>query len=104
MKSIQLMIQTYTQNLKFGGAKKFQVELDAAIHRVQLLESELHAMQEALVDVNNIPENMKNQSPTISQIRRNEASPALSQASSKLSLQPSVSSVSDIGYKRAEFN
>ena len=70
MKSLQLMIQTYTQNPKFGDAKQFQGELDAAAHKVQLLESELHAMQTELVDVNNTLENIKNQSPSINQIRR----------------------------------
>lgn len=94
MKSLQLMIQTYTQNPKFGDAKQFQGELDAAAHKVQLLESELHAMQTELVDVNNTLENIKNQSPSINQIRR-EKSPSGSLASSLLSAQVSVSSTTD---------
>eukprot|EP00092_Neocalanus_flemingeri_P058116 GFUD01069205.1.p1 GENE.GFUD01069205.1~~GFUD01069205.1.p1 ORF type:complete len:558 (+),score=166.38 GFUD01069205.1:488-2161(+) len=93
MKSLQLMIQTYTQNPKFGDAKQFQGELDAAAQKVQLLESELHAMQTELVDVNNTLENMKNQSPSINIIRR-EKSPSGSLASSLLSAQVSVSSTS----------
>jgi len=94
MKSLQLMIQTYTQNPKFGDAKQFQGELDAAAHKVQLLESELHAMETELVDVNNALENIKNQSPTTNQIKR-EKSPSGSLASSLLSTQVSVSSGSD---------
>ena len=94
MKSLQLMIQTYTQNPKFGDAKQFQGELDAAAHKVQLLESELHAMQTELVDVDNTLENIKNQSPSINQIRR-EKSPSGSLASSLLSAQVSVSSTTD---------
>jgi len=93
MKSLQLMIQTYTQNPKFGDVKQFQGELDAAAHKVQLLESELHAMQTELVDVNNTLENIKNQSPSVSQIKR-EKSPSGSLASSLLSTHVSVSSVS----------
>ena len=94
MKSLQLMIQTYTQNPKFGDVKQFQGELDAAAHKVQLLESELHAMETELVDVNNALENIKNQSPTTNQIKR-EKSPSGSLASSLLSTQVSVSSGSD---------
>ena len=97
MKSLQLMIQTYTQNPKFGDVKKFQGELDTAAHKVQLLESELHAMQTELVDVNNTLENMKNQSPAINQIRR-ERSPSGSLASSLRSTQVSVASTSDTDY------
>ena len=91
MKSLQLMIQTYTQNPKFGDVKKFQGELDAAAHKVQLLESELHAMQTELVDVNDRLENMRNQSPAINKIRR-ERSPSGSLASSMSSTQVSVES------------
>jgi len=94
MKSLQLMIQTYTQNPKFGDAKKFQGELDAAAHKVQLLESDLHAMQMELSDVNNTLENIKNHSPALNQMRR-DGSPPESQASSVLSAQISVSSTCD---------
>jgi len=91
IKSLQLMIQTYTQNPKFGDVKKFQGELDVAAHKVQLLESELQAMQTELVDVNDTLENMRNQSPAINKIRR-KRSPSGSLASSMSSTQVSVES------------
>merc|ERR1719427_1286157 len=93
-KSLQLMIQSYTQNPKFGDVTKFQGELDAAAHKVQLLESKLQAMQTELVDVNNTLENMKKQSPAINKIRR-ERSPSGSFASSLSSTQVTVESASD---------
>ena len=46
------MVQSYTNNPKFGDAKKFQAELDSAIYHVQVLESDLHALNEQLKDVN----------------------------------------------------
>jgi len=51
--AIQLMVQSYTDNPKFGDPKKFQAELDAAIHHVQVLESELHSLNIKLDDINN---------------------------------------------------
>jgi len=51
IKALQLMVATYTQNPKFGDAKKFQAELDSATHRVQLLESSLHALNRELAEV-----------------------------------------------------
>merc|ERR1719237_14960 len=44
MAALQLMVATYRQNPKFGDAAKFQGELEAAILRVQTLESDLHAL------------------------------------------------------------
>ena len=52
MSALQLMVQSYTNNPKFGDAKKFQAELDSAIYHVQVLESDLHALNEQLKDVN----------------------------------------------------
>ena len=95
MKSLQLMIQTYTQNPKFGDAKQFQGELDVGAHKVQLLESDLHAMQMELTDVNNTLENIKNHSPAALNQQKREGSPSGSQASSVLSAQVSVSSICD---------
>jgi len=51
IKALQLMVATYTQNPKFGDAKKFQAELDSATHRVQLLESSLHSLNRELAEV-----------------------------------------------------
>ena len=64
MKSLQVMIHTYTQN-----SKQFQGELDAAAHKIQLLESELQSYQTELVDVINAFESMKNQSPLINNVK-----------------------------------
>lgn len=50
--ALQLMVASYTQNPKFGDAKKFQAELDIATHRVQVLESELHSVSQELEEVN----------------------------------------------------
>ena len=46
------MVQSYTQNPKFGDPKKFQEELDSVILKVQKLESELHSLNLQLSDVN----------------------------------------------------
>ena len=91
MKSLQLMIHTYTQNPKFGDAKQFQGELDAAAHKVQLLEAEMHSYQTELVDVIKVLENIKNQSPLINNVKC-EKSPS---GSPLMSAQVSLSSTSD---------
>ena len=51
MKALQMMVQTYSQNPKFGDAKKFQGELDTATHKVQMLESDLHPLKNELQEV-----------------------------------------------------
>ena len=70
MAALQLMVATYRQNPSFGDATKFQGELEAAILRVQVfvtvtvlhctalqtpllqvLESDLHAFTQELVEV-----------------------------------------------------
>merc|ERR550517_779962 len=51
MAALQLMVATYRQNPKFGDAAKFQGELEAAILRVQTLESDLHALTSELGEV-----------------------------------------------------
>merc|ERR1719391_641001 len=51
MAALQLMVATYRQNPKFGDAAKFQGELEAAILRVQTLESDLHALTGELSEV-----------------------------------------------------
>merc|ERR1712130_911342 len=51
MAALQLMVATYRQNPKFGDAAKFQGELEAAILRVQTLESDLHALTGELGEV-----------------------------------------------------
>ena len=57
------MVQSYTTNPKFGDAKKFQSELDSAIHHLQVLESDLHALNSQLKDVNEKLEEKKGNSP-----------------------------------------
>jgi len=42
------MVESYTNNPKFGDAKKFQSELESASHNVQVLESDLHAVKTKL--------------------------------------------------------
>jgi hypothetical protein len=34
MQGLQVMVQSYSQNPKFGDKKKFQGELDAVTHKV----------------------------------------------------------------------
>jgi len=53
------MVQSYTNNPKFGDASKFQSELDSAIYNVQVLESDLHALNIQLKDLNNKLEDKK---------------------------------------------
>ena len=62
------MVQSYTQNPKFGDPKKFQEELDSVILKVQKLESELHSLNLELSDVNYQLEQKKSpqKSPLIS--------------------------------------
>merc|ERR1712066_366040 len=50
--ALRLMVQSYTNNPKFGDASKFQSELDTAIYNVQVLESDLHAVNIQLKDLN----------------------------------------------------
>ena len=57
------MVQSYTNNPKFGDAKKFQTELDSAIHHIQVLESDLHALNSQLKDVNDKLEEKSGKSP-----------------------------------------
>ena len=59
MKSLQLMIQTYRENPKFGDVKKFEEELELAVFRVQQLQSTLHSLRGQLDDVNLSLENLK---------------------------------------------
>ena len=61
--ALQLMVQSYTNNPKFGDAKKFQTELDSAIHHIQVLESDLHALNSQLKDVNDKLEEKSGKSP-----------------------------------------
>ena len=56
------MVQSYTMNPKFGDAKNFQSELDSAIHHIQVLESDLHALNSELKDVNGKLEEKKGNS------------------------------------------
>jgi len=59
IKALQLMVASYTQNPKFGDARKFQSELDLATHKVQVLESELHALNTELSQINSQLDNKR---------------------------------------------
>merc|ERR1719400_3031760 len=59
--ALRLMVQSYTNNPKFGDASKFQSELDTAIYNVQVLESDLHAVNIQLKDLNNKLEDKKSE-------------------------------------------
>ena len=50
--ALQLMVQSYTDNPKFGDAKNIQSELDSAIYNVQMFESDLQALNMELKDIN----------------------------------------------------
>merc|ERR1712059_115113 len=58
--ALRVMVDTYIKNPKFGDVKKFQGELDVAEHKVQILESELHASKSELADTITRLENLKN--------------------------------------------
>ena len=51
MKSLQLMIQTYRENPKFGDVKSFESELEVAVLRVQHLQASLHSLRSQLEEV-----------------------------------------------------
>merc|ERR1711997_339718 len=86
MKALQLMVQTYSQNPKFGDAKQFQGELDAATHKVQMFESDLHSLKTELQEVECKLESLKNRSPfpgsTPVSMRKDDISPSGSRTSS----------------------
>ena len=63
--ALQLMVQSYTDNPKFGDAKNFQSELDSAIYNVQMLESDLHALNIELKDINEKLDSQQTTSPNI---------------------------------------
>jgi len=52
IKALQLMVQTYKQNPKFGDWKKFQSEIETVIFKVQTLEADMHALNQELDKVN----------------------------------------------------
>lgn len=59
MKSLQLMIQTYKTNPKFGDVKTFEFELEDAVLRVQQLQASLHSLRSQLEEVKVALENLK---------------------------------------------
>jgi len=61
--ALQLMVQSYTNNPKFGNAKKFQSELDSAIYQVQVQESDLHALNTQMKNLNYKMEEKTGESP-----------------------------------------
>ena len=59
------MVQSYRDNPKFRDAKNFQSELDSAIYNVQMLESDLHALNIKLKDINEKLDSQQTASPNI---------------------------------------
>ena len=59
MKSLQLMIQTYRENPKFGDVKNFECELEVAVLRVQQLQASLHSLRSQLEEVTGALDNLK---------------------------------------------
>jgi len=60
--ALRLMVQSYTNNPKFGDASKFKSELDSAIYNVQVLESDLHALNIQIKDLDSKLEDKKSDS------------------------------------------
>lgn len=59
MKSLQLMIQTYRENPKFGDVKNFECELEDSVLRVQQLQASLHSLRSQLEEVLVALDNLK---------------------------------------------
>ena len=59
MKSLQLMIQTYRENPKFGDVKNFEEELEDSVLRVQQLQASLHSLRSQLEEVQVALDNLK---------------------------------------------
>ena len=81
------MVQSYTNNPKFGDAKKLQCELDSAISHMKVLESDLNAFKTQLRDKNYKQKDNKGESPksyltTPLTIRKIENSPGGSRSNS----------------------
>lgn len=53
MKALHMMVETYKNNPKFGDARKFQSELDAANAKTQKIGSELQELQSNLSTILN---------------------------------------------------
>eukprot|EP00092_Neocalanus_flemingeri_P012395 GFUD01013363.1.p1 GENE.GFUD01013363.1~~GFUD01013363.1.p1 ORF type:complete len:567 (-),score=164.04 GFUD01013363.1:214-1914(-) len=83
MKALQMMVQTYTDNPKFGDVKQFQGELETAAHKVQVLESELNAFKTELADVNHQLENIRSKSPSVSRKQYTQSQQSSSSSSSQ---------------------
>ena len=80
MKALQMMIETYTQSPAFGNAKQFQGEHETALHKCQVLESELNAFKTELGDVASTLENIRTRSPSMA--RKNSSQSLVSSSSS----------------------
>jgi hypothetical protein len=63
--ALKLMVQSYTDNQKFGDAKNFQSELDSAIYNVQMIESDLDALNIKLKNINEKLDSHHHGSPNI---------------------------------------
>lgn len=70
MKSLQIMVNTYRTNPKFGDVTKFESELDSVTLKVQHSQSQLYLLQNKLKDVNSMLENIKNK--TVDAMKNNE--------------------------------
>ena len=51
MKALQMMVETYKNNPKFGDARKFQSELDSANAKTQKIGSEIQELQSNLSSI-----------------------------------------------------
>jgi len=49
--ALQLMVQSYTNNPKFGDVTKFKSELETAVYNVQVLEADLHSKNNQLKEL-----------------------------------------------------
>jgi len=69
MKALHMMVETYKNNPKFGDARKFQSELDAANAKTQKIGSELQELQSNLSTILNQLERKSSRSPMIDKSR-----------------------------------
>ena len=102
MSGLQLMVQSYTSNPKYGDVSRFKEELDRATLTVQLHESDLYALNSELSSVNTRLEGIRRSSsfsqPALAMTRtRRERSPEGSVASSTPSHSSGYPSTASIG-------
>ena len=102
MSGLQLMVQSYTCNPKFGDVSRFKEELDRATLTVQLHESDLYALNSELSSINSRLEGIRRSSsfsqPALTMtMTRRERSPEGSVASSPPSHSSGYPSTASVG-------